>query len=93
MALIENVLAGLPPDQRLLRVDFDRTDGGYVARAVLAVSQERLTVQTEAAARDPDAVIDQLADRLADAARESRGVNPVIWKDTHHDYRGSRDHV
>ena len=93
MALIEDILAGLPPDQRLLRVDFDRTESGYVSRAVLAVSQERLIVHTDAAARDPDAVIDQLADKLADAARESRGINAVIWKDTHHDYRGSGDHV
>ena len=93
MALIEDVLAGLPPDQRLLRVDFERTDSGYLARAVLAVSQERLIVRTDAAARDADAVIDQLADKLADAARESRGISPIIWKDTHHDYRGAGDHV
>lgn len=93
MALIEDILAGLSPDQRLLCVDFDRTDSGYVARAVLAVSDERLTVQTEAAALDPRALIDQLADQLADAARRSRGVNLFLWKDTPHDYRGSGNHL
>lgn len=74
MALIEDVLAEFPPERRRLRVDFDRcADGGCVARAVLKVSAGvTLAVQTDGKARDHDAVIAQLADRLAEAARATR---------------------
>jgi hypothetical protein len=66
MTLIEQLLAEYPPDQRHLRVDFDCSDEGYVARAVLTLPTLTLTVQT---IRDDEAAIDDLLERLATAMK------------------------
>ena len=97
MILIEDVLAEFAPDQRKFRVDFDRTDEGYVARAVLMLSAVALTVETEGPGRDQRAVVDQLAEKLADAVSVTAGLagdaTRKPWagargplEEVHHDY-------
>ena len=66
MALIEQLLAEYPPDQRHLRVDFDCSDEGCVARAVLTLPTLTLTAETNS---DHEGTIDDLLERLAAAMK------------------------
>ena len=69
MTRIEDVLREFPPGQRHVRFSFDRSDDGYVARALLTLPTGHMVAQTDAPVPDAGAAVDQVVNKLAAEVR------------------------
>jgi hypothetical protein len=77
MPLIEQVLQGLPPDQRSLCFILERSDQGYMVEATLTRSTGNVLVRNECPQADHKAAIDEVVEKLAKQIRRGTCVVAV----------------
>jgi hypothetical protein len=65
MPLIEQILQGLPPDQRSMCFILELSDQGYLVEAILTRSTGNVLVRNEFPQADHKAAIDEVVEKLA----------------------------